>query len=182
MKGMIGKWLRENTYAAVLFLVARLYLGYEWLTAGWHKIMDGFDAGGFLKNAVANPVVDKATGELIYPTYVAFLEEVALPGVGLINILIPWGEFLVGLGLILGCLTTAAAFFGVLMNLMFMFAGTVSTNPWMAMIGGDILAAGANAGKFGIDHYLLPYLHRLFDRRGRGPTGDADKIKRPRVV
>lgn len=179
---MIGKWLRENTYAAALLLIARLYLGYAWLTAGWHKIIGGFDATGFLTNAVANPLADRATGELIYPVYTAFLEGFALPNVALINIAIPWGEFLVGLGLMLGCLTTAAAFFGVLMNLMFMFAGTVSTNPWMAMIGAIILAAGANAGKFGVDHYLLPYLHRLLDRRRHGRPGGADNVKRPRVV
>src|SRR5690606_9634247 len=110
-------------------------------------------------NAIANPAVDRATNELLYPTYVAFLKGFALPNVAWINIAVPWGELLVGLGLVLGCLTTAAAFFGVLMNLLFMFAGTLSTNPWMAMIGAIILAAGANAGKFGIDHYLLPYLH-----------------------
>ncbi|MDF2960379.1 MAG: DoxX family protein [Paenibacillus sp.] len=168
---MLGNWLRGNKYAAALLMLTRLYLGYSWLTAGWHKLTDGFDAGGFLKNATTKPIVDKATNELIYPTFTAFLNGFAVPNVKLINILIPWGEFLVGLGLLLGCLTTAAAFFALLMNFMFLFAGTVSTNPWMILIGGIIVMAGANAGKFGVDHYLLPYVHHWFDHRNHGVKG-----------
>lgn len=162
---MFGQWLRENKYAAVLLFITRLYFGYTWLAAGWHKLTGGFDAAGFLKNATTKPIVDKATNELVYPTFTAFLNAFALPNVKLINIMVPWGEFLIGLGILLGCLTTAAAFFGLLMNFMFLFAGTVSTNPWCLLIGGIIFMAGANAGKFGIDHYLLPYVHRLFEHR-----------------
>jgi thiosulfate dehydrogenase [quinone] large subunit len=165
---MISTWLRGNKYAAALLMITRLYLGYTWLTAGWHKITGGFEAGGFLNNAIAKPVIDKSTNELIYPTFTAFLEGFALPNVKIINVLIPWGEFLVGVGLLLGCLTTAAAFFGLLMNFMFLFAGTVSTNPWMVLIGGIVIAGGANAGIIGVDHYLLPYMHHLFDRRNNG--------------
>jgi thiosulfate dehydrogenase (quinone) large subunit len=77
-------------------------------------------------------------------------------------VMIPLGEFLVGLGLILGALTTAAIFFGLMMNFMFMFAGTVSTNPWYTLLGMVILVAGANAGRFGLDRYVLPYLRNLF--------------------
>lgn len=154
------KWFRENVYVAGMLLVLRVYVGWAWFEAGLHKITDGFDAGGFLGNAVANPVLDKATGEALYPTYLAFLEGFALPNINLINFLIPWGEFLVGLGLLLGCLTTAAAFFGLMMNFMFLFAGTVSTNPWMVLLGTIIFIGGANAGKFGVDYYLLPYMKK----------------------
>ncbi|NOU95824.1 DoxX family membrane protein [Paenibacillus sp. LMG 31456] len=166
---MLGKWLRENKYAAGILLFVRLYFGYEWLTHGWQKLMGGFNAGGFLNNAVAKPVIDKATNELVYPTFTAFIQNFALPNVKIINIMIPLGEFLVGLGLILGVLTTAAAFFGLMMNFMFMFAGTVSTNPWFILIGGILFMAGANTGRFGIDHYLMPYLRKLFTHK-KNPT------------
>lgn len=161
---MINTWLRENKYAAGLLFIVRVYLGWQWLTAGWHKLAgdEAFDATGFLKGAIENPVMDHSTNELIYPTFTAFLNHFALPNIKLINVLIPLGEFLVGLGLVLGTLTTAAAFFGVMMNFMFMFAGTVSTNPWMALIGMIVLVAGANAGKFGLDYYVLPFLAKRF--------------------
>lgn len=159
-------WLRTNKYAAMMLTLVRLYVGYEWLTAGWHKIAGAkpFDAAGYLKNAIAKPVLETGTTDLVYPNYVAFLKTFALPNVKLFNVLVPWGELLVGLGLIIGCLTTAAVFFGLLMNLMYMLAGTVSTNPWLFFLGVFIIAAGANAGKFGVDYAVLPYLHKWFDK------------------
>ncbi|SCW51298.1 thiosulfate dehydrogenase [quinone] large subunit [Paenibacillus tianmuensis] len=168
---MIMKWLRENVYAAGLLLILRVYVGWTWLTAGFHKLTGGFDAAGFLKGAIAKPAMDKATNELIYPTFTAFLQNFALPNAKLINFLIPLGEFLVGLGLILGTLTTAAAFFGLMMNFMFLFAGTVSTNPWLVLLGFIVLAAGANAGKFGGDYYVLPYLRKAFRKMNKGGDG-----------
>jgi thiosulfate dehydrogenase [quinone] large subunit len=160
------KWFRENVWAAGILTVIRLYLGWQWMTAGWHKITGDtpFNAAGFMQNAAAKPLTDKATGELLYPTYTAFLEHFALPNAKLFNVMIPWGEFLVGLGLILGALTVTAAFFGLLMNFMFMFAGTVSTNPWLILLGTIVFIGGANAGKFGFDYYVLPWLHKLLDR------------------
>ncbi|MGD8188620.1 DoxX family membrane protein [Brevibacillus ginsengisoli] len=161
---MIMNWLRQSKFAAGLLLIIRLYLGWEWITGGWGKLTGPkpFDASGFLTGAIAKPVAK--AGEAIYPTFTAFLQNFALPNVKLFNVLVPWGEFLVGLGLLLGVLTTAAMFFGLLMNFMFLYAGTVSVNPWMIMIGFIILAAGANAGKYGVDYFLLPYLRKLFGR------------------
>ena len=43
--------------------------------------------------------------------------------------LIVFGEIAVGIGLIFGCLTGFAAFFGALMNMSFLLAGSASTNP-----------------------------------------------------
>ena len=159
---MFNKLLRENNIVAGILTVIRIYLGWHWLTAGWGKITGGFDAGGFLAGAVANPV---AKGEaLVYPTYVKFLESFAVPNAELFNFLIPWGEFLVGLGLILGCLTTYAAFFAMVMNFSFLFAGTVSSNPFDIMLAIFIAVSGYNAGKFGLDRFVTPYLSKLFNK------------------
>lgn len=170
------KWLSENVYAAGMLLLLRVYLGWEWMTAGWHKLTGGFDATGFLKGAISKPVIDKATNELIYPNFTAFLEHVALPNAKIINFVIPLGEFLVGLGLVLGALTTAAAFFGLLMNFMFLFAGTVSTNPWMVLIGAIIVMAGINAGRFGVDFFLKKYGRKMLDLT----LGDLYHIRKKR--
>lgn len=43
--------------------------------------------------------------------------------------LIAFGEFLIGLGLLVGALVGIAAFFGSLLNFNFMLTGTTSTNP-----------------------------------------------------
>ena len=158
---MINKWWRENKVSAVIVTIIRLYLGYGFLTAGWGKITGGaFDASGFIGNAIKNPVMGP-DGTAVFGAYTSFLESFAMPNVELFNVLVPWGEFLVGLGLILGCLTTAAAFFGVVMNFSFLMAGTVSHNPIDILLGFFILTAGYNAGKIGLDHYVLPYLRKL---------------------
>ena len=170
---MVTKFLRENVWAAVAVTFLRIYLGWQWLDAGGHKLTgEGFNATGFLNNAIAKPVADKATGLAVYPTYTGFLEHFALPNVKLINFLIPVGEFLVGLGLIVGGLTAAAAFFGLMMNFLFLFAGTVSTNPWLTLLGVIVFIAGANAGKFGLDYYLMPLLRKGWKKlihRGKNP-------------
>ncbi|HJV45499.1 MAG TPA: DoxX family membrane protein [Bacillota bacterium] len=157
---MFVNWLRTNVYASILLLLARLYIGYEWISAGYEKLSDGFSAAKFLQGAIDKPVVTH--DQIVYPLYNAFLKAFALPNVGLINFIIPWAEVLVGLGLLLGCLTTVAGFFGMTMNTAFMLAGTVSSNPWMLVITIFILVAGRNAGKFGLDRYVLPYIDFWF--------------------
>jgi thiosulfate dehydrogenase (quinone) large subunit len=165
---MFNNFLRENKISAALLTVIRLYLGYAWFTAGLHKLTGGFDAAGFLKGAVANPVKGP-DGSMVYSWYVDFLNTFALPNVDLFNFIIPWGELLVGLGLMLGCLTTAAMFFGLVMNFAFFLAGTVSHNPTDIFLGFIILAAGYNAGRFGLDYWVVPFL-RTISKKYTGGT------------
>ncbi|WP_332696805.1 DoxX family protein [Halalkalibacter lacteus] len=108
---------------------------------------------------------------LKYPNYVAFLENVAIPNADVFSVIVAWGEVLVGLGLIVGVFTSAAAFFGVVMNMSFMFAKTVSSNPWMGMISMFILAAGANAGRYGGDRWVLPYVKNLVFKNRNNEKG-----------
>lgn len=166
-------WLRTNKIAAGLMVLIRIYLGWQWLDAGWHKLTGGFNAAGFLQNAVNNPVLESGTKEKLYPNFVAFLDHFALPNAKLFNVVIPLGECLVGAGLILGALTVTAAFFGMLMNFMFLLAGTISSNPWLILFGTIVLLAGPNAGRFGADYVLLPWLkaewRRLTHRTPKQP-------------
>jgi thiosulfate dehydrogenase (quinone) large subunit len=164
---MLVNFLRTNKIAAALFTVLRIYLGYAWLTAGWGKITGGgFDASGFLKGAAANPVA--GPDGIVYGGWVTFLESFAIPNAEIFNVLIPWGEFLVGLGLILGCLTTAAAFFAVVMNFSFLLSGTVSHNPTDIIMGVLIMVAGYNAGVYGLDRYVVPFFKKRFGKEVKG--------------
>jgi thiosulfate dehydrogenase (quinone) large subunit len=156
---MFNHFLRENKISAAILTIIRLYLGYAWFTAGFHKITGGFDAAGFLKGAIAKPVTGP-DGNMVYGWYVNFLESFALPNIDVFNFIIPWGETLVGLGLMLGCLTTAAMFFGLVMNFSFFIAGTVSHNPTDIFLGFIILTAGYNAGKFGLDYWVVPFINK----------------------
>lgn len=169
---MAVRWLRENKSAAGILIVMRLYLGYTFLTAGFHKLTDGFDASGFLKNAITNPVKGPE-GDILYNWYVSFLKSFALPNVDLFNVIVPVGEFLIGLGLILGCLTTAAAFFALIMNYSFFLAGTVSSNPVDIFLGTIILFAGFNAGRYGLDNWVVPFFRKRVFKQNKTATAKS---------
>ena len=60
------RFVFANTWMAPLWLIARLYLGYQWLLAGWHKVYgddrwiavegeDGLALKSFWERAVAVP-------------------------------------------------------------------------------------------------------------------------------
>jgi thiosulfate dehydrogenase [quinone] large subunit len=156
---MFVKFLRENDYAAYVLTFLRLYIGWQWLQAGIGKVIGGnFDASGFIKGAI-----QKASGErpAVQGWWANFLENVALPNVQLFNFLVPWGELLVGVALILGSFTTFAILMGAVMNFSYLFSGAVSTNPQMIIIAMLILVAGYNAGKIGVDRWIIPNFRKL---------------------
>jgi thiosulfate dehydrogenase [quinone] large subunit len=90
--------------------------------------------------------------------YASFLQNFVLPNAGVWSFLITWGEVAVGLGLLVGALTGIAAGFGVLMNLNYLLAGTVSVNPILGVMGLSLILAWRVAGLIGLDRWLLPLL------------------------
>lgn len=131
------------------------------------KVDRRFRRRGFLKGAIA-----KASGEhpAVQHWWAAFLKHGALPGVKLFNVLIPLGETLVGLGLLLGTFATLAALMGMVMNFAFLFSDSVSVNPQMILLEMILVAAAANAGRIGLDYWIMPYLRTLFSKK---PTPSA---------
>ncbi len=158
-----------------LWLVIRLYVGYQWLVAGWHKIVDGFDATGFLQGAIAKSVpAAEGAKPVVQGWWAAFLKGFALPNVGLFNFLVPWGEFLVGLALILGFATIFAATMGMVMNFAFLLSGTISTNPNYLILQFILVSlGGAYAGYIGLDYYFRPLWRRALARLLPAPGGAA---------
>ncbi|MGE7768805.1 DoxX family protein [Peribacillus sp. NPDC096540] len=158
--------LKHNKNVSILLAVLRVYLGYTWVMAGWGKLTGGqFDASGFLQGALAN-----STGEhpAVQGWWVVFLENVAIPNVEIFNTLVPWGEFLVGIGLLVGCFTKTAVFFGLVMNFSYLFSGTTSTNPQLVLLSMFILVSAMNAGRYGVDGMIIPTLkEKLFANRTR---------------
>ena len=170
----IARFLFADTRMAWFWLIVRLYVGYEWLSAGWEKmtgyslfgeaqqggawIFSGHD--GAAMQAFATGALAKASGAhpAVQGWYAWFLQNVVLPNSTVFAYLITFGEVLVGLGLIVGCLTGIAAFFGLFMNLNFLFAGTVSVNPILGTLAIFLVLAWRIGGYYGIDRYLLPLL------------------------
>jgi thiosulfate dehydrogenase [quinone] large subunit len=173
----LAKFLFADTRMAWFWLIVRLYVGYEWFTAGWEKLT-GTDititnfgkstgtAWVFTNNAgaaikgFAQGAVAKATGDhpAVQDWYASFLKTFVIPHPAIWAYLITFGELAVGLGLILGCLTGIAAFFGLVMNFNYLLAGTVSTNPILGFLALFLILAWRIAGYYGADRYLLPLL------------------------
>lgn len=160
-------FLLADTRAASLWLVVRLYLGYQWLMAGWDKLHDpawagssagaaltGFVQGALAKTGGAHPDVQW--------WYASFLQHAVVPHVTLWSNAVAWGELLVGIALILGFLVGISTFFGMFMNLNYMLAGTVSVNPIWFTIGIGLVLAWRIAGYYGLDYFVLPRLHQYF--------------------
>ena len=105
---MVIQFLRENKAVSFALAVIRVYLGYTWLMAGIGKLQGkGFDATGYLQGAIEK---SKGAQPAVQSWWASFLQEFAIPNVDLFNTLVTWGEILVGIGLIVGCLTKTAVF------------------------------------------------------------------------
>jgi thiosulfate dehydrogenase [quinone] large subunit len=146
-----------------LWLIVRLYVGYEWLVAGWAKVQNpawfGSNAGsaltGFLKGALAKAAGDHPD---VQGWYAGFLQNVVMPNASVWSNLVAVGEVLVGIALILGIFTGIAALFGSFMNFNYLLAGTVSTNPVLLFLATFLVLAWKTAGWIGLDHWLLGLL------------------------
>lgn len=144
-----------------IWLIVRVYLGWDWLYAGYEKLVNpefvwigpksGVAIAGFINGALA-----KTTG--LHPDvsgwYAWFLKHAVLPHASVWSHAITYGEILVGLGLIFGAFTFLAAFFGAFMNLNYLLAGTVSTNPQMLVLAVLLMLAHKTAGFVGLDYYI----------------------------
>src|SRR5215203_7307742 len=157
----IARFLFADTRMALVWLILRLWLGYQWLEAAWGKWTEGGwvgqDAGGAVKG-FAQGAIAQTTGEHPQVTgwYADFLENVVVPNAGVFSYLVIFGETLVGIALVLGAFTGIAAFFGVFMNASFLFAGTAGANPLMALVAILLVLAWRVAGWWGLDRFILP--------------------------
>jgi thiosulfate dehydrogenase (quinone) large subunit len=157
------RYLFGNTRAGLFWLPIRLFLGFEWLEAGWHKVtgegwIDGGSALlGYWTNAVAIP--EQGRPPITFEWYRTFIQFLIDNGAeSWMGWVIPLGEMAVGLGLLFGALTGFAAFFGALMNMSFLLAGSASSNPIMFTLAVGLMLAWKVAGYYGLDRWLLPAL------------------------
>ena len=149
---------------AWLWVIARIYVGYAWLTSGIGKLSNptwtqtGEALKGFWERAVAIP--DAPARPLIaFDWYRGFLQSMIDAGAYTwFSKIIYIGEILIGVALILGLFTGIAAFFGGFMNWNFMMAGSASTNPVLFTLSILLVLAWKTAGWWGLDRFLLPAL------------------------
>ena len=157
------RFLFGNSRAGLFWLPIRLFVGFAWLEAGWHKFTDpAWTQGGaalrsYWERAAAIP--EQGRPPITYEWYRDFINTLLA---GHHETWFAWvvtlGELAIGIGLILGILTGVAAFFGAFMNMSFLLAGSASTNPIMFTLAVGLMLAWKVAGYYGVDRYLLPRL------------------------
>ncbi len=167
-----------------IWLVIRLWVGYEFLTAGWDKVAGkdaavwvGDKAGvgikGFLTFA-SSPQMTGGAHPSVLGWYADLIKNVFIPSAGVLTYMVAYGEVLVGLALIFGLFTRFAAFWAAFLNLMFLLAGSTGVNPPMFTLEVFILLVGGTAGLIGLDYFALPVLgnvtKRIFGRKVEQPV------------
>lgn len=156
--------------SAAIWLLLRIYVGWMWVSAGWGKLHNPAwvgDSSGAAIIGFVTRALEKTTGPHpdVQGWYATFLQQVVLPHPALWAYMVSMGEFLVGVALLAGFLVGISAFFGVFMNLSFLLAGTVSTNPIFLILGIFLILAWRVSGYIGADYYVLPFLRKFFRPR-----------------
>lgn len=155
----ITRFFFGSAGSAALWFVLRMNVGAEWFAAGWEKTHSAaWGASGTALTGFINGAIAKSSGSspAVQGWYANFLHDFVLPNAGFFSFLVTWGELAVGLGVLLGALTGIAAGFGVLMNLNYLLAGTVSVNPILGMFGLFLCFSWRVCGWIGADRWLLP--------------------------
>jgi thiosulfate dehydrogenase (quinone) large subunit len=186
-------WVRNlfgATEYAWIWLIARVYMGWEFWNAGWGKThSSGWMGGGTaLKSSWENMFKIPATGHpaAAYDWYRNFIHFMYNHGWWTwFAKLVACGECAVGLGLLVGCLTGIAALFGGFMNWNFAMGGLgPSSNALLIVISVGIFMAWKTAGWWGVDRWLLPQLGTPWQPGsyfGHEVTPESGPIKQNRI-
>jgi len=144
-----------HTLSVWFILALRLMMGLAFFQSGISKVLSGgFSAAGYLQNA------PPANGSPVAGLFVAMGQNPVF--VDFVNIAVPWGELLIGLGLIVGAFSRLAAFWGAFMMLMFYLGNWEVSHGY---INGDfaymlvfLSVAAFGAGRIlGLDAYIEQY-------------------------
>jgi thiosulfate dehydrogenase [quinone] large subunit len=128
-----------NRAFSITFFILRLLLGGLMFEAGLSKLLSGsFTAVGFL-NGATGPFAGFYTAIAGSPTMLAITD-----------VIVPWGELLIGIAIILGVVVRFASFWGIIMMLLYY---TVSLPPANGWISKEII-------------YLVVFLNFLFAGAG----------------
>ena len=163
------KNLLNNPRYSVVWLVVRVWLGWQWLEAASHKIGaeawtgGGLALKGYWENAVMIP--EQGRPPIAFDWYRDFIQSLLdAQAYTWFAQLVAYGELLVGIALIIGAFVGIAAFLGGLMNWNYIMAGSASTNPLLFVAAISLVLAWKVAGYIGADYFLLNFLGTPWNR------------------
>lgn len=168
---------REVKLPGWVFAPLRLFLAVTFLYAGIQKLTDPQFFNPKAIGYIGKQIQGFATGSPIH----GLLISVALPHAAFWGGVIAWGEIAIGLGTLVGFLLRPAAFFGLLLSLMFFLSASWHVYPYF--YGADIvfvfawaalMLAGPTAGGWpALDLWLAPWIERRVAPERREQTRAA---------
>lgn len=170
------KTLLNDPRAALFWLPIRIWLGWQWLEAGLHKLEDpawtdgGLALKGFWTRIVQVPDAP-ARPAIAFDWYRDFIHFMLdAEAYVWFSKVVMYGELLIGIALIVGAFTGIAAFAGGFMNWNFMMAGSASTNPMLFVAAIGLILAWKVSGYIGADYFLLDRLGTPWGQRNRNES------------
>lgn len=158
-------FLFSSPKMAWLWLIVRVWLGYQWVISGYGKLtnpgwMKGGEAlKGFLNFSIQNALAAESHSPIAYKWFLAFLQGIVDSGAYTwMAKLVAVGEFTIGIVLILGLFTAVAAFFSGFMVWNFALAGTAGVAPMFLILSVLLVAAWRIAGLWGLDRFRFEYI------------------------
>jgi len=152
---------------AFIWLIARLWLGYQWIESSTHKITNpawmqtGAALKGFWTGAIQIPAEGRPP--IAYDWYRNFIQFMLDSNAYIwFAKVVAVTELLIGVALILGIFVGAFAFLAGFMNWNFIMACSASVNGIFFGLAVMLVLAWKIAGYLGVDYFLLPRLADLW--------------------
>lgn len=175
-----SRWWTEATPLEWALLPLRLFLGVTFVYAGIQKVMDPQFFNPKAPGYIGNQIIGFAHGSPIHN----FLMSIVLPHSHFFGIAIILGEIAVGLGTLFGFLLRPAAFFGLLLSLMFFLSASWHVYPYF--YGADIvfvfawltmlLAGPLHSALPSLDGVLVPRYLNSLPPQSRGWVGRVSQV------
>jgi thiosulfate dehydrogenase [quinone] large subunit len=172
-------WSRANPLEWAL-LPLRLFLGVTFVYAGIQKVTDPQFFNPRATGYIGNQIIGFAHGSPIQ----SFLMNVVLPHSHFLGIAIILGEIAIGLGTLAGFLLRPAAFFGMLLSLMFFLSASWHVYPYF--YGADIvfvfawitmlLAGPLHSALPSLDGVLVPRYLNILSPESRVRVGRVSQV------
>lgn len=173
-------WWTRATPLEWALLPLRLFLGITFVYAGIQKVMDPQFFNPRSPGYIGNQIIGFAHGSPIHN----FLMSIVLPHSHFFGIAIILGEIAVGLGTLFGFLLRPAAFFGMLLSLMFFLSASWHVYPYF--YGADIvfvfawltmlLAGPLRSALPSLDGILVPRFLNTLPPESRGWVGRVSQV------
>lgn len=159
--------LFNDKRSSILWLIVRVWLGYQWINAGLQKVTNpawmqtGVALKGFWMGAVKIPT--EGHPPVAYDWYRNFLQFMLDSNAYVwFAKVVAISEMAFGILLILGIFVGFTAFSAGFMNWNFIMAGSASVNGIFFGLSVFLVLAWKVAGYIGLDYFILPRLGDLW--------------------